>query len=94
MATDGGYSRDKNKIYSEQNHSRTVTVPGTLAGDTLIVGASIMTIKNYVPASKGILILNASGNADFVAVPSGAAGYNKLLATNASGNLVWIDKEV
>ena len=92
MATDGGQIRTATKVYAEQNHSQTCTTTETMTPGRCIVASGAKTFTLHVANKKGVLITDANGNAAFVAVPDGEAGYNKLLSTDANGNLTWIDK--
>ena len=100
MATDGGQIRVAStlggaipgKVYGEQNHSRTVTSSNILTQDKCIVASGIQNLALHLANKKGILITDINGNATFLEVPEGAAGYNKLLGTDANGNLTWIDR--
>ena len=95
MATDGGQSRTKGKLLAEQNHSRTVTTTDVLTSGRVMVSGENNTIVRHPLATAtgyGILITDAAGNASFLAVPSGPAGYNKLLAVLSDGTLGWIDR--
>ena len=92
MATDGGQIRTKIKVLGEQNHSKTCLTPDVLVLNGVLVASEIKTIAHKLATKKGILITDASGNAAFIQVPDGIAGYNKILSTNTESNLVWIDK--
>lgn len=92
MATDGGQIRTKNKVYGEQNHSMTCTTSGTLTPLNYVISNGNKTLTILPTNKKGILIVDSSGKAFFHPVPDGEAGYNKLLATDAYGNLTWVDK--
>jgi len=92
MATDGGQIRNSTTILSEQNHSRTCLTPDTLVVECVLVASGAKTFARKLATKKGILITDANGDAAFIQVPDGAAGYNKILATNANGNLVWVDR--
>lgn len=92
MATDGGQIRTNSKIYAEQNHSKTCTTSDIMTSGKCIVASRAKVFAPHVANRKGVLITDANGNAAFIAVPEGSAGYNKLLSTNVNGNLIWIDK--
>lgn len=92
MATDGGQIRNSTTVLAEQNHSKTCLTPDTLVATCVLVASGAKTIARKLATKKGILITNASGDAAFIEVPDGAAGYNKILATDANANLVWVDK--
>lgn len=92
MATDGGQIRTNSKIYAEQNHSQTCTTSEIMTSGKCILASGPKVFTLHVANRKGILITDANGDATFMAVPEGSAGYNKLLATKANGDLTWIDK--
>jgi hypothetical protein len=92
MATDGGQIRIAGKILAEQNHSKTVTSNSTMTLDKIAVGNGAKRLVPHTVGQAGILITNALGNATFVPVPAGEAGYNKLLYSNANSELEWVDK--
>lgn len=91
MATDGGQIRTVEKVLAEQNHSHTCTTPSTMVSDKVVVGngARVLALHPTITTRKGILITDANGNAHFLPVPDGEAGYNQILATDEFGNLVW-----
>jgi hypothetical protein len=93
MATDGGQIRTNSKIYAEQNHSKTCTTSDIMTSGKCIVANGAKAFTLHIANKKGILITDAKGNATFIAVPEGSAGYNKLLSTDAKGDLTWIDKQ-
>lgn len=91
MATDGGQVRIGSKVVAEQNHSQTCTTAESMTNNRCVVAGGDKTFTLHKANKKGILITNASGNATFVPVPEGSAGYNKLLSTDGNGNLTWVD---
>ena len=93
MATDGGQIRIAEKVLAEQNHSHTCTTTSTMVMDKCIIGNGARTLAPHIANKKGILIVDGSGNANFYPVPDGEAGYNKILATDENGNLVWKDQQ-
>lgn len=79
--------RDNEKIYGELNDPNTVLATGTLTNGKPIVGAGNKGVKVYDPGSKKILYLDASGLLN-------GFNYNvanKIVGTDASGNLVLKD---
>lgn len=92
MATDGGQIRTAEKVLAEQNHSQTCTTTQVMVSDKLVLGGGAKTIAPHSASKKGIFITDINGNANFLPVPDGAAGYNKILATDANGNLIWLDQ--
>lgn len=92
MATDGKQIRSKDKVYGEQNHSKTCKTSDNLLSGSLVKAGGPQSLARHTITTKGIIVTDALGNISFLAVPSGAAGYNKLLAVDASGNLTWVDK--
>jgi len=92
MSTDGGQIKNSSKVFGEQNHSKTCLTTDTLLANCVLVASGSKSIARKLATRKGILITDGNGDAAFIEVPDGAAGYNKLLATNANGNLVWIDR--
>lgn len=78
--------RDKDHIYGEANDLNTVIASGTLATDCLVVGAG----------NKGVKTLSSTGNQiiwvrNGVVQQLGFTAANKVLGTDADGNLVWLD---
>ena len=92
MATNGGQIRLANKVLAEQNHSATCTSPDFLHMNKCIISGEGQTLKVHPANRRGIMIVNANGDADFLSVPEGLAGCNKLLATDGNNQLVWIDR--
>lgn len=79
--------RDKNKIYGEVNNPNTVLASGTLTENQLIVGAGNKGIKTLLSTGKNIVWIQ---NGIVQLLPFIAA--NKVLGTDADGNLVWKDQ--
>lgn len=79
--------RDKNKIYGEANNPNTVLASGTLTENQLIVGAGNKGIKTLLSTGKNIVWIQ---NGIVQLLPFIAA--NKVLGTDADGNLVWKDQ--
>ena len=79
--------RDKNKIYGEANNPNTVLASGTLTENQLIVGAGNKGIKTLLSTGKNIIWIQ---NGIVQLLPFTAA--NKVLGTDADGNLVWKDQ--
>lgn len=92
MITDGGQIKTSTKVYGEQNHSKTCLTSDTLTLNSVLVATGIRSIARKLATKKGILVTDSNGDAAFLQVPDGVAGYNKLLATDANGNLVWVDR--
>lgn len=92
MATNGSQIRTASKIYSEQNHTQTCVTSDILSENSILVASGAKSLARKLATRKGILITDINGNASFLEVPEGAAGYNKILATDANGNLIWVDK--
>lgn len=78
--------RDKDKIYGEANDPNTVIASGTLVADNLIVGAGNKGVKTLLSTGKNIVWIR---NGIVQQLPFTAA--NKVLGTDADGNLVWLD---
>lgn len=93
MATDGGQIRTAKKILAEQNHSHTCTTLQTMTPNKSIIGGGARKLTPHTANNIGILITDINGNATFIPVPDGAAGQNKVLATDTYGNLNWITHE-
>lgn len=79
--------RDKNKIYGEANNPNTVLASGTLTENQLIVGAGNKGIKTLLSTGKNIVWIQ---NGIVQLLPFTAT--NKVLGTDADGNLVWKDQ--
>jgi len=90
--TDGGKIVVKGKVVAEQNHSKTCLATNVLSMNCLLVAEASKSLAKLLAAKKGVLITGANGNATFIQVPSGDAGKNKILATDANSNLVWVDQ--
>lgn len=80
------------KIVAEQAHSRTCLASNVLNEDCILVANGSKALAKLLATKKGILITDANGNAAFIQVPDGDAGKNKMLATDANSNLVWVDQ--
>jgi hypothetical protein len=93
MATDGGQIRTVDKVLAEQNHSHTCTTTSIMVSDKCIIGNGARTLAPKTIDKKGILIVDASGNAHHFPVLDGEAGYNKILAIDEQGNLTWKDQQ-
>jgi len=92
MATDGGQIATNTIVLGEQNHSKTCLTPDTLVSNCILVAGGVNSLVRKLATKKGILITDAKGDATFIEVPDGVAGYNKILATDANANLVWVDR--
>lgn len=92
MNTDGGQVKISTKLLGEQNHSKTCLSPDILTIGCCLVAGGAKSIVRKPATKKGILITDANGDATFIEVPEGIAGYNKILATDANANLVWVDR--
>ena len=79
--------RDNKKIYGEVNDPNTVLASGTLSEDNLIVGNGNKGIKTLLSSGKAIVWVR---NGIVQQLPFTAA--NKILGTDADGNLVWLDQ--
>lgn len=79
------------KVYAEVNAPNTCLTTDNLLDGALVLGNGEYNIK-CGGTTNGILILDNNGNASIFGVPAGTAGYNKLLATDTYGNLMWIDR--
>lgn len=79
--------RDKNKIYGEANDPNTVLASGTLTDGYLLVGAGNKGVKTLLSSGKVIIWVK---NGEIQQLPFTAA--NKVLGTDADGNLVWKDQ--
>lgn len=79
--------RDKNKIYGEANNPNTVLASGTLTDGYLLVGAGNKGVKTLWSSGKVIIWVR---NGEIQQLPFTAA--NKVLGTDADGNLVWKDQ--
>lgn len=93
MATDGKQIKIGNVVYAEQNHSKTCLSSHILPRYKIIVAEGPLSVKPLVLDSAGVLVTDANGNAEFIPVPPGEAGYNKVLATDNTFKLGWISKE-
>lgn len=78
--------RDAETIYGEANDPNTVIAAGTLTDGNLIVGAGNKGVKTLLSTGKVILWVR---NGILQQLPFTAA--NKVLGTDADGNLVWLD---
>lgn len=92
MNTDGGQIKTSTTLLGEQNHSKTCLSPDILTFGCCLVAGGAKSIARKSATKKGILITDANGDATFIEVPEGIAGYNKILATDANANLVWVDR--
>lgn len=79
--------RDNEKIYGEMNDPNTVLTTGTLESGKFVVGAGNKGVKTFDPGAKRILYTNASGEAQGFNFNTA----NKVIGTDASGNLVLRD---
>lgn len=78
--------RDKSKIYGEPNNPNTVLATGTMTPNRLVVGAGNKGVKTFEPPEGFSLINSNSGIVEaFPLAP------NKLIGTDANGNLVLKD---
>ena len=84
--------KDNVKVYAEMNHPDTVTAEELLTASKIAYATGPKSVGVLKMTGTGILITDNGGNASFLTVPPGAAGYNKLLATDANGNLIWVDQ--
>ena len=85
--------RNRTKIFAEMNDPNTCVSNDTLSLGKLIIGAGNNTLKILNTSQQGLLITTANGNAQFLLVPIGDAGKNKLLGVNNNGQLTWVNKE-
>lgn len=92
MATDGGQIRTVDNVLAEQNHSQTCTAINIMTTDKLIIGTGLRTFGVDISTTKGIIYIDGNGNTNFLPVPDGEAGYNKILATDINSNLYWKDQ--
>ena len=92
MSTDGKQIRTSTTLLGEQNHSKTCLTPDILVDSCILVASGAKSLARKLTTRKGILITDANGDAAFIQVPDGVAGYNKILATDANANLVWVDR--
>lgn len=81
--------RDKNKIYAEPNDPDTVLASNNLPSDVFVVGAGNKGIGSYSIPPNRILITNGSGEITYLDFNGQA---NKAIGTDASGNIVLIDR--
>lgn len=79
--------RDNSTVYGEANNPNTVLASGTLTENQLIVGAGNKGIKILLSTGKNIVWIQ---NGIVQLLPFTAA--NKVLGTDESGNLVWLDQ--
>lgn len=78
--------------YGDQNPDRELTTTDTFGPQRIILSDQEQTIKQVPDDFTGIIITDFAGNITTFPVPSGAAGANKLLATNDKNQLVWVDR--
>jgi|LGOV01.1.fsa_nt_gb hypothetical protein len=93
MATDGGQVRLVDKVLAEENHSKTVTSNTIMPSQKLALGNGARRLIPQSATDKGIVIIDATGNATYFPIPEGEAGYNKQLSINSNSELEWIDQE-
>ena len=79
--------RDKDKIYGEVNNPNTVIAGGTLTDGNLIVGAGNKGVKTLTSTGKQLIWVH-NGVVETLTISAA----NKVLGTDESGNLVWLDK--
>jgi len=80
-------------VVGEVNNQKTCLSSEILIANCILIANGAKTITIKPSTKKAILITDNDGNASFIEVPDGDAGKNKLLATNANSDLIWIDQE-
>jgi len=78
--------RDNIKIYAEANDPNTVATGNTLTSNKYLQGAGGRDISAFDPAAVGIQIMTAANQLGSFA----PIGPNRILGTDASGNLTWL----
>jgi hypothetical protein len=82
--------RDSRGILGEVNDPNTVLASGTLTSDHYVVGAGNKGVKIFSPGANRLIVTNTAGVASGFAF--GTA--NKVIGTNASGQLTLLDPVV